>query len=303
MFALESYQAGCGCNVVLYIVCDGAMSLDSLRQQFLFKLMPKPHSKSQCDPCARLRQLWTKYVGFLFWKWERDFRIEKHIRQYDYSNIGMVLPEEVCSEEDLKRISAPLLAWPFDAGQSPWELLLMEKYKSDDNNDDHPQCVIALRIHNALSDGISILQMLLRLFDHEKEDFAKARFPQLSLARKIGTNLLVTLRGPYDLASKLFVDCYDDSSSNCWCMVDKQRPNEYHTFFSNAIQLEHIKEIVRRHKVCFNAAVYSVTAGATLKLMSEAGQKIPNKLSTLHSYPLPAHPGGLDNYVLVNCDE
>ena len=107
-------------------------------------------------------------------------------------------------------------------------------------------------MHHALLDGISLLKMILRLFDNDTVDIAQARFPQRSLAKTIGNNLLVALRGPYDFASKYFVDCYDDSS-NCWYMEDKQRPKEYHTFFSKTNQVGKIKEIMKKYNVCYNA--------------------------------------------------
>ena len=299
IFALESYQAASSCNIILYMVCDGTISLDLLRQQFLIKLMPATcmsNPEADEDPYARLRQFWAKYMGFLFWQWEVDFRAEKHIRHYDCSDIGVALTEGgVCSEEDLKRITAPLLAKPFVAGQSPWELLLMENYKSHENNDGHRQCVVAIRIHHALADGISLVKMISRLFDNETADFTTATFPQLSLAKRILRNVLVTLRGPYDLASKYFVDCYD--SRNCWYMVDEQRPKQYHALFSEVIQVGKIKEIMKEYGVCYNAVLYAVTAGAIVKLMKEAGQKIPARLSSFYSCPLPGHPGGLENYV------
>ena len=201
------------------------------------------------DPYARLRQLRAKYMGFLFWQWEEDFRAEKHIRLYDKSNNNIALTEAVCSEEDLKRIIAPLLAKPFvERQKSPWEFLLIENYKSNDNNDDgHPQCVLAVRIHHALADGISLVKMMLQLFDHETADFAATTFPQLSLTKRVWTNMLVALRGPYDLASKYFVDCYD--SRSCWHMVANQRSKAYHAFFSEVIHVSKIKDILKRYRV------------------------------------------------------
>ena len=108
--------------------------------------------------------------------------------------------------------------------------------------------------------------------------------------------MLVALGGPYDLAST-YVDCFD--SPTCWYMRDKRKPKEYYTIFSNAIPVWKIKEIMKKHKVCFNAVLYSVTAGAIVKLMNAAGQEVPDKLSTMFSYPLANRPEGLVNHVLV----
>lgn len=64
-FALESFQGESSCNIIVHIVCDGTISLDSLRQQFQMTLIPTSIMNSTPDPYARLRQLWTKYMFLL----------------------------------------------------------------------------------------------------------------------------------------------------------------------------------------------------------------------------------------------
>ena len=292
-FALESVHTKAGFTIVMHLVCDGTISLDALREQFQHQLMPCPLSKDKSDKYVRLRQIWTQYMGYLFWKWELDFSAKAHIREYDYNEPELAIPEGVCSEENLKKVTAAIVEKPFAAGQSPWEFLVINKYKSNNNADDHPQCVIVLRIHHTLADGISIIKMLLRLFDQETATFAKARFPEMSLTEKLGRNLKVALRAPYALASKL-VDGYD--GKNRWYIVNRQLPKQYHTFFSDSVPVGKIKEIMRKHQVCYNAAIYTVTVGAMVKLMKEVGQEVPAQLSCSYPYPLPNHPGGLVNH-------
>ena len=295
VFALESFKAPSSCNMILHLVCDGTASMESITERFVNKFLPSPFSPLKSHPYARLHQIWVQYMGFIFWQWEADFRIEQHIRLYDYTDSDLALPNGICSEEDLKRITAPLLAKAFVAGQSPWELLLIENYKSNRNVDDHPQFVLVLRIHHALADGVSVLKMMISLFGgDEKAGFARVKFTPPSLWEKLGKTLLVALRGPSDLASK-YVDCFD--AQNCWYMADKRRPKEYHAFVSNTIPVGKIKEIMKKHNVCYNAVLYSVTAGAIVKLMHEAGHEVPAKLSSFFSYPLANHPGGLVNHV------
>ena len=102
-------------------------------------------------------------MGFILWVWEADFRLEQHIRFYDFTGSDLAIPNGICSKEDLKSVTAPLLSKPFEERQSHWELLLIENYRSNENMDGHPQFVIVLTIHHALEDGISIVQMMLRL--------------------------------------------------------------------------------------------------------------------------------------------
>ena len=293
-FALESVHAKPSSTIVMHLVCDGTICLERLRQQFQRQLILSQSNVHTPDSYSRFRQLWTQYAGYTFWQWESDFSVEKHIREYDYDDSELALPAGICSENDLKRITAAVVAKPYPSGQSPWEILVIENYKSSNNNEGHPQFVLVLRIHHLLADRISIVKLLLRLFDQENLSFAQARFRQMSLAERIWRNVKVAVRAPFDLVSK-FLEGYD--GKNCWYMVDTQKAKKYHAFFSNRIPVNKVKEIMRKHKVCYNAAIYSVTAGAITKLMTEAGQRVPAQLSCVFPHPLPNHPGGLVNHL------
>ena len=291
--ALESVHTKSAFTVVMHLVCDGTISLDALREQFHHQLMPSILNKNKSDTYIHLRQLWTQYLGYLFWQWESDFRVENHIREYDYDEPELAIPQGVCSEEDLKRATAGIVAKPFAEGRSPWEIFVIDKYRSNNNTDGHLQCVIVVRIHHALADGISIIKMLLRLFDQEATPFATARFPPNSFAARVRRNLMVALRAPFVMASTL-VDAYD--GKNSWYIENKKLPKQYHTFFSDSVPVAKIKEIMRKHQVCYNAVVYSVTIGAMVKLMEEVGQQVSAQASCSYAYPLPNHPGGLVNH-------
>ena len=294
IFAFEPVYTKSSLTVLMHLVCDGTVSLESLREQFRRQLLPSVWNKNKGDDYVRLRQLWTQYCGYLFWQWEADFRVEKHVREYDYEEPELALPKGgVCSEEHLKGITGAISERAYSPGQSPWEMLLIKNYKSSNNTDGHPQCVIVLRMHHTLTDIISMIKLILRLFDQETVSFAKARFRQTSAVERLWRNVKVALRAPYDVASNL-VDVHD--GKNCWSMENKQLTKHYHTLFSNPVPVGKIKEIMKKYGVSYNAAIYSVTGGAMVKLMTEAGQKVPDQLSTFMPYPLPDHPGGLVNH-------
>ena len=85
LFASESVHTKASFTIVMHLVCDGTVSLDALRNQFRRQLLPSSLTKNGRDTYKRLRQSWTQYMGYLFWKWVPNFSVENHIRTYDYT--------------------------------------------------------------------------------------------------------------------------------------------------------------------------------------------------------------------------
>ena len=226
----------------------------------------------------------------MFWKWDKNFSLNHHIRVYDNQEPELKLPE-VCTEEDLKRVTGGLISRPFPEGRSPWEILLIPKYRAGDNESGKEQTVIVFRIHHAMADGYSILKMLLKLFNVEGSKVPKPNFPKLSLWQRLVRVLVFPFRLPFDIASQMVVDSFD--GNNCWHLLDTKLTRQYHTFFSDQVPVEQIKEIKNKYEIGYNAAVYSIAAGGVRRLMQEAGQKVPKNLSCFVPFPLPKHPGGL----------
>ena len=202
----------------------------------------------------------------------------------------MALPE-VCTEEDLKRVTGDLISKPFAQGRSPWEIMIIPKYRASNNDTGKDQMVIVFRIHHAMADGYSILKMMLKLFNMEGSKVPRPNFPTLSTWQKIVRALVLPLRLPFDIASQFIVDSVD--GTNCWHLLDTKLTRQYHSFFSDQVPVDRIKEIKNKYGIGYNAAVYAVAAGGIRRLMQEAGQKLPSSLSCFVPFPLPKHPGGL----------
>ena len=285
LIAPESIYTRPKLTIQHYMVLDGNITVDAFRLLFQQRIL------NHCDKSgnleyARLRQTWTEYLGFIFWKWDKNFSLIHHIRVYDYKEPHLALPE-LCTEEDLKRVTGDLISKPFVEGTSPWEMLLVPKYRESGNDRGKDQTVLIFRIHHTMADGYSILEIILKLFNSEDSKVLKANFPRLSAWTKIKSTFLL----PFDIASQVILDSID--GKNCWHLPNTKLTHQYHTFFSDPVPMDIIKEIKNKYGVGYNAAVYAIAAGGMWRLMQEAGQKLPQSLSCFVPVPLPNHPGGL----------
>ena len=292
MFTLEHIYRRPKVNAVCYYICDGTVPLDHLRRQFEQRII------NYCDDHGnlkyrKLRQTWTQFSGFMFWKWERNFDLNNHVRMYDYTEPELALLSP-CTENDLKRLARTLISKPYVKGRSPWEIMVIPDYEYVDSSDGKTRIgsVLTLRIHHGLADGLSIAKMWYQLFNQEFI-FPATTFPQLSLPMKALQFTTQVLKFPYDLA-QLMVLSRDGPHS--WHVMDKKLSRSYHVFASDRIPTSIIKTIKNKYRVGYNTVVYAVTAGAVSRLMREAGQEVPKVITCMVPYPLANHPGGLVNH-------
>ena len=175
-------------------------------------------------------------------------------------------------------------------------MLLIQDYHYIDDTDGQSRTgsVLVLKIHHGLADGLSIVKLLIRLFDIRLKKFPTASFPQLSPFRRLMRRAVSVIKLPFDLAH-ILVNSRDSPSS--WHIVDQQLSRRYLTFCSDRIPMATIKAIKNKYGVGYNTVVYSIAAGGVSRLMKEADQEVPKSMTALVPYPLPNHPGGLVNHV------
>ena len=280
-------------NVVVHYICDGQIQLEYFRRQFQQRII------NCCDPHGnlkyrKLRQTWTQFCGFMFWKWDKNFDLSNHIRMYDYTESEIAIPSP-CTEEDLRRIAGNLVSRPYVKGRSPWEILIIPDYLYVDSEDGQVKLgsVYTLRIHHALADGFSLFKLWVELFDPGFK-IPSANFPKLSTPLKILRFFLHVFKFPYDLAKTVLL-FRDDANS--WHIVDKKLTRRYAVLCSDRIPVSTIKAIKNKYGIGYNTAVYAITAGTISRIMKQTGQKVPKAMTCTIPYPLPNHPGGLVNHL------
>ncbi|CAG7817242.1 unnamed protein product, partial [Allacma fusca] len=156
LIALDDWDSNPKWNLVVWLVADGNMSLDSFKETFREKmLLAKNPDGTFVDP--EYQQFYSKWFGFLFWEWDRNFNLNQHFTLIKKSN------NRPTSEPELKEILKKLMWKPFEPRKSPWEFLLLQNYQSDsDANTSFPKSVLIYRIHHGLCDGTKIIRLLLQ---------------------------------------------------------------------------------------------------------------------------------------------
>lgn len=276
-------------NLVYHLICQGPVSLDQLTHQFQHKVLEFQDSEGN-QIYRRLRYFFRPIFQVLFWQEDVKFDLKNHIRIYDFEEPGLALPKGTVTEDDLMRITGGLVVRPYPEGRSPWELLLIPNFKGKG-------CAnltgMTLRVNHGIADGLSGIGLIHRLFG-APAPAPLAKFPQLTLANKAFEAIYIAFRAPYELA-RFAVEFTDDF--NAWNLPQKSYSDDSVSFCSDPIPWVKIKGIMNKYEVNSNAAVYSIIAGALVRMMKDIGHKVPCKLSSLTSYPLPNHPGGLSNHV------
>ena len=287
LMALESIYTRPKLSILLWMVCEGNVTLEKCRSQFQSQVLEKCDSEGNII-YSQLRWRWVQYLGYLFWKEDKDFNLKAHIRLYDYAQENLSLPVP-CKEENLQCVTGDLIAHPFAKDRSPWELLIIPKYDGNHSGSNKEGTVLVLRIHHAMADGHSILKLLLKLFNAKATKVPQPCAPEFP-SRNWQSLLILPLLLPYRLAETV-LDSHD--GKNCWHLVGKKLSRKYYAFFSDKVSVDQIKEIKNHYNVGYDVVLFALAIGATRRLMIEARQEVPKSIACFAPLPLPKHPGGL----------
>ena len=283
-------------NIVNHLIVQGDITLMQLRCLFEQRVLNNKDNRG-VFVYRRLRQTWTQFCGYSFWKWNQDFDICNHVRLYDYKAPHLSLPSP-CREEDIQRVTAGLLEEPYMKGTSPWEVLLTRGYQAEGQN-----FVLTLKINHSMADGYSLLKLFSRLLDYERANVALPKYPQLSRWQRFTRSLAIAISFPYILA-KLLLKYRDGRNA---LHPGGKLSHKHVTFFSDKIPVSQIKAIKNKYSTSYNAAVYSITCGGIIRLMKKAGMETPQSMTCHVPFPLRGHPGGLTNHTyacrpfITNC--
>lgn len=123
-------------NLCVWITLEGNLNFDQFRQTFLQDIVLEKDSTGKLvNP--EFQQFYTTWLGFLFWKWEKAFDIQDHMRYYFDANNSVDYLEKVTTEKELRQVIKGPTAEPFQSGKSPWEFLFIPNFL-DHNGDQEP---------------------------------------------------------------------------------------------------------------------------------------------------------------------
>ncbi|CAG7816985.1 unnamed protein product [Allacma fusca] len=281
-------------NLCVWIVLDRNPEINDLRETLLERVFLRKLPNGQfADP--EYQQYYSKWLGFLFWKWDPDFDKYHHIRLYseDTQNLGGII-----TEEKFRQILKTLTWAPFKVKTSPWECLLVNDLQLNDTPREQGttvnlQSALIFRVHHGLCDGFSILRALMQELGKISITTAvRPHFPKKGFLRRVFEICTFPLLAPYQF-SRTLVDAYD---VNGWHRGGCGRLKRLNASFTPRIPTEFIKEAKDKHGVSFTAVLMSGIVGGIRNVMTQQGLEIPKNMNAAIPVPLPNHPLKLRNH-------
>ncbi|CAG7716359.1 unnamed protein product, partial [Allacma fusca] len=262
-------------NIVATFVLPGGFTISdtTAREVFQDRLLnlEKPNGELIY---GKFKMYWTNFLGYACWKEDRDFKLSRHIRNYDYPG-QMSLPSAP-SQAILESKLSLLLRTKWIRTQSPWEVLLIQNYRGSG------QTVFIFRIDHALGDGRSFLGILRNVTG------AELKFPsfKISVALKKSDLFFKSLEIPF--YSYLHLLEYGDR---------KRLPAgpgplglDYGgttISISPEIPVEVIKRIKKHFNVSYACVLYAAISGAISRALEGSDQNVPNDFSAGLVLPKP----------------
>jgi hypothetical protein len=268
-------------SILYFLLIDGSISIDRLRFLFRENVIDKQDTNGEYI-YEKLKQTWTIFCGFTFWQKDKHFKLEHHVREYDYD--GDMKLSSGCTEEDARRAVSGLLGAPWQKGQSPWEAFLVPMHEHDGN----PRTLFVLRHHHILADGYSTVGLLKSLA------LADFQLPSPKRSYQKRTDIGAILRIPYDFAG-ILLDSWDFQHD--WHFPVDGKPREFLTAPFKTLKVDMFKEAKVKAGVSYAAALFAAVGGGIQRIFEEAELPVPEYLTTNIPFPRRNHPGGLENHL------
>ena len=237
-----------------------------------------------CDGSIKypeFRQYYTQWGGYRFLRCESNFHIKDHVISHDYGPI---------EEKRLSQIRRQILYAPFKPGTSPWEIHLIEHFKTN-------MSVIIFKVHHGLCDGYSCLKLFINCINSEGDlhlnMIAKPK-TELSQKPEIRGYMGAVLGAPYYFL-KQWVECKMQSENPFMAANLKRKCFTAATCFS----VQKIKEVATRWEVSFSSVLLTLLSGGLRSFLKSEGLTVPARMLVLTPLPFPGHPEKLRNYWYV----
>jgi hypothetical protein len=286
------------CSLVICGIAEGRIDTDQFQILWKSRLLEAKDADGKLTK-PEFQQYVTKRLGFLFWKWEENFDISKHVREYDgklklqFRNGTLPI-----SPETVTMVTDELIYKPFVPKTSPWEVLLIHDFQELDSVNGLRvgpiSTVVILRIHHCLGDGFSILKTFNTNITQTKEiDTAQPKYTGLNRGSAVLRSLKFTFSAPYEFLT----EAKNAMDINSWHVPKAQLTHNMNSAITPKIPIELFKEVKNFHKVTFTTLVFECFTAALRKFMMEAGFKVPEVIHCVTPLPVPGHPDKMRNHM------
>lgn len=127
VFANDTVCTNPNSTIVICAFFEGDANLETFQRRMFQQLFGGNVTQSSQHKCARLMQYFENWGGFVFRKWEENFDIMNHVREWTNNNREIVTPQ------DLYHLRRKLLTEPYQPRRSYWETILVRNYQEAEN--------------------------------------------------------------------------------------------------------------------------------------------------------------------------
>ena len=271
--------------LIVVVILEGKVDLIELKSNLVTILSTRNNSGKLIY--RRFQQCITTWLGFAFFKWEKNFSIDKHVRN-ENANINEVNRSDyVLSQYDL----------PFELESSFWDLTLVPNY-NDEN-----KTLLLFRQSHMICDGISLVKLLTSKFmtlenpvasfdsSHEKTTIPKQNIT--SLCKDLYKNSIGLPRWYFKNVSPpknlMFTSTHDKSLEQ----------NRYWLSTTPEIPLSDMKRLKSELQVSFTTAITTAMTSVMCQYIKKYFSKETNNKEWVR-LACPAPKSGHPDYKLVN---
>lgn len=222
-----------------------------------------------------------------------DISNHRWVRLRDVALEPLVKHTRVPSEAAVTQLVEYLMVQPMDLQQPLWEIYLIENTGSG-------MSVVVPRVHHALGDGMSMVNLLLFLTtdkDGKQIDFETATkhlkgSRKGSVRQSWGSLLLKTVAAVIKVLW-LPIGSDDTVSSIHRSCAHTRFTEERKLFFSKEMNLADIKHICKTHVCTVNDVVVSLICGALRRYLEQKQEQLPENIQSRALFPV-AFPRDMD---------
>ncbi|CAG7786243.1 unnamed protein product, partial [Allacma fusca] len=274
-------------SVILFcLVVDKVVSEHRLREAFDQRVLGLRDSRGDLV-YKKLLQYWTKFLGFYFWKSDKDFDVRNHVRKLDSNNFSMSTPTD--EETAFKLIFPKLIDTPWKPHRSHWEILLLDscKLSCSSGSDTKLGSLIIFRFDHALCDGFSILGIFKTLCQSQFTTVQASRAQNMSFLQMASFVLIF----PIVMFQLLPIN------KKQRILPKREKCHNLLYDISESIPISLIKTIRRNNGVGFAAVLHSAVNASISRCLQHNGRITSDTIGALTILPDPKHPGGMGNHM------
>lgn len=308
---LDKISKKCECMITILLTLTGEGDIDSVREVFRREVIQaKDKHGRQCY--LKLTYFFESWLGFTFWKREK-FLLENHVRMLDLTEFEhWNNNNDFVTEEQLMKVMGSLATKPFPYGMSPWEFLVVKRYKRtppklhhdvtptvpivpvEIGPDKDVECAVVLRVHHAIGDGYSLMKLIIaNLCGAPSSVVPKAPIRRISPLTEFFNYVAIMILTPYYHFLQFFLHI----DRTIWHLPSTRLTKDWNFAITEKMSFQDIKTISKDAGVCVTATLLAGLGGGIHNYLKAKGLGRQNSRVMRGLSPMPWKDHPMDTLV------